>query len=160
MTDARMLWFDFGGDIGIGSDMDLLRDDGLYTAIMISLFSDARAPLDVVLPQDQEDRRGWWNDSLAASNVGSLLWTLRREKTTDETAARAKEYCQNALQWLIDNDIASNLVIETQIVPPVGLQIEVVIQRGKSKEYDYLWQGVRDSVSVEIENTSIKLQFV
>lgn len=160
MTDARMLWFDFGGDIGIGSDMDLLRDDGLYTAILISLFSDARAPLDVVLPQDQEDRRGWWNDSLAATSVGSLLWTLRREKTTDETAARAKEYCQTALKWMIDNQIASSLAIETQIVQPAGLQIEIVIQRGNSKEYDYLWQGVKDSISFEIENTSIKLQFV
>lgn len=160
MTDAKMLWFDFGGDIGVGSNMDLLQDDGLYTATLISLFTDRRAPLEAELPQDETSRRGWWNDALGGQKIGSLLWLINREKTLPEVAARAEEYCREALAWMIEQGIAAKVDIEAQIIKPIGLQLEIRITRGSSKQYAYLWEGVKNSAQLEAGNTSIKLQFI
>ena len=41
---------------------DLATDDGLRTAVIISLFTDARARADDPLPEADADRRGWWGD--------------------------------------------------------------------------------------------------
>ena len=47
---------------------DLQGDDGLMTAVIISLFTDARAHDDDPLPDERvgvsSDRRGWWGDCL------------------------------------------------------------------------------------------------
>ena len=37
MTDARLYWFDYGGDIQL-EDGDIALDNGLQTAILGSLF--------------------------------------------------------------------------------------------------------------------------
>ena len=41
--------------------IDLATEEGLYTAVVISLFTDARADKDDELPAGENDsRRGWW----------------------------------------------------------------------------------------------------
>lgn len=64
----------------------LKTDSGLRTAILISLFSDAR----------EENRRGWWG-----GEIGSKLWTLQNAKRSPETLKKAQDFAQDALSWLI-----------------------------------------------------------
>ena len=49
---------------GAGDARDLQGDDGLLTAVIISLFTDARAHDDDPLPDERvgvtSDKRGWW----------------------------------------------------------------------------------------------------
>lgn len=159
MTDAALVWKEFSADIALTAEGDLLLDQGLYTAVMISLFSDARAPDEAILPTLDSDRRGWWPDSDTAS-LGSLLWLLAREKTLPETAARAREYCETALAWLVGEEIAEAVTVEALLVRPFGLQLTIIVKRGTARRYTHLWEGVAESDPVVISGSTLKLQFV
>lgn len=99
-------------DLATG-DSGLLREDTLYSAVIISLLTDRRAAADDVLPDAPvrngplpSDRRGWCGDALSeisGDRIGSRLWLLQREKQTEETRRRAIDYAREALQWMIDD---------------------------------------------------------
>mgnify|MGYP001807565036 CR=1 FL=1 len=98
------------GDIEIGAT-GIAVDDSLRTAVLISLLTDRRADMADVLPDPRDgDRRGWVGDALAETDddrIGSRLWLLRRAKHTEETRRRAEDYCAEALQWLVDDGLAT-----------------------------------------------------
>lgn len=158
MSDGKLFIFDYGADIKIALG-DLVPDAGLYTAVLISLFTDKRAPADAELPDPAQGRRGWWPDT-ETQKIGSHLWLLNREKTLEEVAARAKEYTEAALKWLTDEGIAARVLVETLIVRPFGLQIRIEIRRGAARKYDYLWKGVAESEQLQAGETTVQLKFV
>lgn len=159
MTDAALNWYDFGADINIENG-DLAADNGLATGVLISLFSDARAPSESILPPGEKSLRGWWGDLDTTEKTGSLLWLINREKTISEVAERAREYCEECLRWVLDEQIAERITVETTLIKPQSLQIKILIERGTAKKYSYLWDGVKEYAGVTIQNTSIKLQFI
>ena len=62
------------------------------------------------------NRHGWWGDTFASETndrIGSRLWLLRREKLTDDVVARAREYAEESLQWMIDDALASAINVST-----------------------------------------------
>ena len=138
---------------------DLAGDDSLGTAVLISLFTDARADADV-LPEGVTDPRGWWADALLAENarsfsgVGSLLWLLAREKQTQEVMARAEDYARQALQWLVDDGLASAVSVfaENPRNGVLGLGIEVVLS---SPDAD---QRSTDRWTVTLDGSSITIR--
>lgn len=123
--------------------------DGLETAIRLSLFTNARALPGDELPEGEgafgEDLGGWWGDAFleTGSSLGSRLWLLRRAKLTAETRQRARDYALEALQWLIDDRIASDVEVETFIPSRGCLELEVLISReGETPtRFQYLWEG-------------------
>lgn len=125
---------------------DLVMDDGLVTSAIISLFTDARAHDDDVLPDilspvEDRDLRGWWGDETSEKendSVGSRLWLLERAKITAETLQRAKRYAREALQWMIDEGAAA--------------KIETFAERGGDLG-DQLWLGVSIIKSTGEEKT-------
>jgi len=125
---------------------DLKMDDGLESAVVLSLLCDARVSVDE-LPYGEEDPRGFWGDIVSeveGDSTGSKLWLLRREKLTNETATRAKKYCEEALQWLIDDKIASDVAVTTEIINSNLLLIAIEIKRPSGRIYykfDYIWQS-------------------
>lgn len=117
------------------ADGDLVMDDGLATAVAISLFTDRRVS-EEELPAEETDRRGWWGDLISEDlpdQIGSKLWLLKREKHTPETARRAKEYAEEALQWILDDNIAQSVSVSTEWISSGYLQIKVSIQKGKNE---------------------------
>lgn len=104
---------------------DLAPDDGLETAIILSLFTDRRALPDDPLPDGSDDRRGWWADAWAEQGpVGSRLWLLEREKDTRDVVNRARDYAEEALQWLVDDGIAERIEVMAGWVEPSGALTE------------------------------------
>jgi phage gp46-like protein len=99
-------------DLSIGSDGDFEKLDSFDTALQLSLFgSDRRASAtEEATPQK---RRGWVGNQFADVELGSKLWLLYQARLTNETVNRAKTYCQQALQWLIDYGYAKSLYVET-----------------------------------------------
>lgn len=147
MADIALTFTDYGGGDLVLSGQDLLRDDGLESAVLLSLFTDLRARPEQLLPEDDKsDLRGYWGDvvpAAAGDKTGSLLWLLRREKQTAETLARAKQYCEQALAWLIEDKVASVVTVATQYIGAGMMRIDTAITRpGGNKvqyRYDFEW---------------------
>lgn len=137
-------------DLGIFKN-DFKTDDGLETAVIISLFTDARCSLEE-LPAEEKSKRGWWGDAIPEVDgeiTGSKLWLLRREKQTDETRKRAKDTCEEALAWMIEDKLAEQIIVETEWVEAGFLGIKITIQRPKGQlvfKYKINWnaQAERD----------------
>lgn len=134
------------GDLTVAG-ADLATDDGLATAIVVSLFTDRRALPDDRLPSGAEDRRGWWGDLLADRDddrIGSRLWLLSREKQLPDVLVRAEEYAAEALAWLTEDRIASAVAVTAEVVRDgmLGLLVRVTRPDGGSVEYRYnhVWE--------------------
>ncbi|WP_289170993.1 phage GP46 family protein [uncultured Parasutterella sp.] len=99
---------------GKTADITEYQADELVQATLISLFSWRKSNDDdgVNIP----NRQGWWGDTFASETndrIGSRLWLLRREKLTDDVVARAREYAEESLQWMIDDALASAINVST-----------------------------------------------
>jgi phage gp46-like protein len=126
---------------------DLVTGRDLETAAMISLFTDRLAlPEDPLPDPADDDRRGWWADwEFAGGNIGSRLWLISREKQTEEVRRRAEDYCREALQWMIEDDIADTIAITAAWAgsAPGRLEVEVIIARERkvllTRSYSWAW---------------------
>ncbi|MDR1308634.1 MAG: phage GP46 family protein [Deltaproteobacteria bacterium] len=126
------LTFSEAGDFDLSIvDGDLLGDEGLASAITVSLFTDRLAreddPLPGAMPGQKADRRGWWGDlgrdDGRSSPIGSRLWLLDREKELPETVNRAREYAAEALAWL--EALGGSYTVEARDERPGRLALDV-----------------------------------
>ena len=125
---------------------DLTTDTGLRTAVIVSLFTDARAHDDDAVPDGTDDRRGYWADAfadVAGDRFGSRMWLLGREKQLDATLLRAREYAEEALQWLIVDGVARSVDVSAYILSPGVLGLEIAIARANDTvarfRFDSFW---------------------
>ncbi len=149
MSDLALRWdaTSFAADLAIEAN-DLARDEGLETAVLLSLFTDRRAEPGDPLPDGESDRRGWWADALPVvegDRIGSRLWLLSREKETKATLSRAEEYAREALQWLVDDLVAERVKVTAKIPRTGVLGLEVVIYRPQADpvkyRFNHAWEG-------------------
>lgn len=126
-------------------DGDLATDEGLQTAVILSLFTDRRALEEDRLPDGTGDRRGYWADAYRDRPHGSRLWLLHREKEHEEVLRRAKEYAEEALDWLIEDEVADTVEVTAWTAGRDTLALQVVIRRGGEsvldQKYDYVWRN-------------------
>lgn len=127
----------------------------LRRAVEISLFTWRRAePGD---PIDDDERMGWWGDSfpdVAGDRIGSRLWQLRRQVLTAEVLRRAEEYCHEALQWMIDDEIVTAISVSVKRAAGVGraaierAAAEIVLSDNRdgplTLNYDDMWRILDD----------------
>jgi phage gp46-like protein len=119
----------------------------LETAVIISLFTDRRAEPDDVV--DGDDRGGWWGDTYAeipGDRIGSGLWLLIREKQTDETLSLAREYCEEALRWMLEDGVASDVTVETEWVRMgvMGIGVEITRPSGPARfTFELPWKELK-----------------
>lgn len=126
---------------------DLLTGNDLQSAILISLFTNRLAEADDPLPDPNGDRQGWWGDDFANVDgdlIGSRLYLLNREKQTNETLVRAKEYVEEALQWLLDDLVVDTLNVNVAYVQQgfLGIQVQCVDGKGVSSQYSFVWDQI------------------
>lgn len=92
---------------------DLSLEQGIKSAVYISLFTDARVDDDIKLPDPlSTDRRGWWGDlipDVEGDMIGSLLWLEERAKTEHGILPKIKQYVEDSLQWFIDDGVATDV---------------------------------------------------
>lgn len=102
---------------------DIENSDGIEEVIINSLYTDARV----------NGENGWWGDAYNNGHIiGSKLWTLRNAKATVETKNLAKQYCIDALAWLIEDNIAERITVITQWLEVGVLYIEVNLYTNNS----------------------------
>ena len=134
-------------DVALNEAGDLQSDDGMRTAVALSLLSDRRALTDDELPGGGTDRRGWWADALAESEgdqFGSRLWLLGREKDLESVRNRAETYARESLEWLREDKVAADLEVTATTIANDTLQIRVVVIRGDgsrlAEQFQYVWR--------------------
>ena len=153
MADIRTVFIDMEHGADYAMDALLLeQDDGLDTAVIISLFTDRRATRDDVLPDAGSDRRGTWMDAYAdvtGDKMGSRLWLLERAKLTQETVVRVREYIQEALDWMVRDGVAKRVDVDTFITRHhplgiIGAAIDIVKPDGQTTRFKFetLWSAV------------------
>lgn len=148
MSDIRTVFIDMetGADLAM-ADFDLATDDGMDTAIVLSLFADARANDDDQLPAGQTDRRGWWGDAFApvsGDRNGSRLWLLRRSKQLQYALNEAREYAEEGLAWMVADGVAERVEVVAYIprFEVLGLVITIYKPDGSvfRRRYETLWE--------------------
>jgi phage gp46-like protein len=132
------------GDITVLNG-DLKIEEGLSTAVLISIFSDARVHEDEL--DDPKENRGWWADQVSNEPIGSELWLLERASSTQENTLLGKSYIENALKWMLDDKIVDSIEVETWIFGNAWnrrLGFHVILKKGKEKTtmyFDDLWEA-------------------
>lgn len=147
MSDITTIWvpkLSHGDWVLAGADLESGGD--LVTAVLISIFTDRVANTDDDIPDGSGDPRGWWGDAGERYPVGSRLWLLGRSKQLPETAALAKDYIAESLQWLIDDGVVARFDIDTTWIAPAQLGAQVVANRTDGStvamNFTSVWQGI------------------
>lgn len=152
MSDIATVWRGAEGQWQV-SGPSLLTETGLYSAVLISLFTDRLAtPGDELPDRDLGGRRGWWADAyaeVAGDLIGSRLWLLARQKVMPRTLRLAEEYARDALQWLMDDGIARRVDVTAELLSgrPMndGMALTVTVTRSAEPvaryRFETFWKG-------------------
>ena len=143
MADIKSVFVDLekGVDYAL-VQLGLAEDDGLDTAVIISLFTDRLAEASDDIPDGTDDKRGHWSDSysdIEGDLIGSRLWLLTREKQLPQVMVRAREYCEEALAWMLEDGVAREVTV-TVTNPKDGIlyaQIEIAKPDGTATRYQF-----------------------
>lgn len=150
MADIRTVWNTEtqSGDWQIvGGSLDASGD--LETAVLLSLFTWARAAEDDELPYPGADRKGWWGNLDGEAlhgmrELGSKLWLLARRLENEETRQDAIRYAAEALKWMKDSALVARIDIDAQWVRPgmLGLIVKLYATDGAvafDRRYAWAW---------------------
>ena len=139
MSDLALVYKDGIFDLDLGDGGSVI-DEGLRTAVIISLFSDRRANASDVLPDGTDDRRGWWGDvypQVDGDLTGSRLWLLGRAKQIDANLRLAETYAREALQWLLDDGEVTRIDVAASY-PRAGVLLLTIRLRDRTGfDHDY-----------------------
>jgi phage gp46-like protein len=129
---------------------DFSKADGFETAIVVSFFTDARAPVSNIA--QPENRRGWVGDILTAGigrSLGSLLWLYEQERNTDVMRNQVAGEAQAALRWMVEDGVAKSVSasIGTVTARNVTILVKIVVPSGNVLEYAVLWDRTRLSIT-------------
>lgn len=141
--DLALIWNDVSADFGVAAN-DLVTDDGLRTAVVLSLFTDRRSDVGDPLPDAQSDRRGWWADAVPVvdgDQIGSRLWLLDRAKQTQSVLDLAESYSREALQWMLDDSVAADVGVVASFPARGVIRLDVQIQKPTTDTVKYQFQS-------------------
>lgn len=145
LGDYEIVYADGEIDMAVIDD-DVSADQGLRTALILSLFTDRRAEDDDVLPGG-DDRRGWWADEFLehlGDRHGSRLWLLDRSKSTEDVIPRAEDYAREALAWLLEDRVAERVDVACEISGETRTLVITVYRPGldpTTYRFAHVWDG-------------------
>ena len=118
----------------------------LIELVVTSLLTDRRADDEDELPVEGE-RRGWWADTYGDDDgFGSKLWLLNRATINQVTLTRAKGHAEEALAWMIEDGVASQVRVTAERHGDDGFALQVELARDDNKggilRLADLWEGL------------------
>lgn len=143
MTDIRLVYDNTKMHCDwVITDGDLDTDGDLETAVLLSLFTNARAPDGTKPPNGSTDLGGCWIDSVEGYSMGSLLWTIEgAKKVGNSLLTHARTICEQALQWLIDDGVVGGVTVQTSWLNAGALNIGIRLTKpdGADVSFRYAW---------------------
>ncbi len=144
MSDMGLFIIDNCFDLKV-LDGDLASDDGLETAVAISLFTDKRVT-DEELPFGHKTKKGWWGDmypEIDLDKIGSRLWTLDPGKRTNDTLRRSEDFAKEGLKWMLEDGIANTINVNSEYNENMHLiiNIEIIRPDGLTSSFEVLWDA-------------------
>jgi phage gp46-like protein len=150
--DIAIVWdaAGFRGDWAVAPNGGDLAVDpgGLRSAVLLSLFTDKKAPPGYVPPPGSlADWRGYWGDTYSQFQIGSWLWTLDRSKITDNLTLlnEVEDICSDALQWLITAGVVATVTVTAIFQQPDVIGIQTVLTPPQSPpqtfNFSWAWRG-------------------
>ena len=121
---------------------EIVEEDGLMTAIQVSLFSNKLAT-SLEIP-DNYKRNGFLGTLLEEGNhEGSGLYLLDARRMSDQLLADAENYTRDALAWLIDDGIADSIEVATAKKDERSIFIYIYLYKNADRVGDYItiWQN-------------------
>lgn len=151
MTDIQTGWnfangiADFvflRGNSPVPTTTDITFGNDLATAVLISLFTDAEADPSDPIPDGSTDPRGWWGGA-----IGSKIWLYaERGKATDVLPGQIQQAAADALQWLIDDGVASAVDTAAAYADAGQLVLTVTITRADGTTLALRFENLWDSI--------------
>jgi len=130
MSDLFLKPTEFGGEVEYDLRNDFVLTDGLFTACYISLFSEP-----------------YWGNSImpTESRLVSELSQLFERPISSSTRNIAIRTTENALNWLIENEIASEIQVDCEIqnVSSIYIVVRITEPNENIQEFGYKlnWRG-------------------
>jgi phage gp46-like protein len=130
MSDLYLKPTEFGGEVEYDSRNDFVLTDGLFTACYISLFSEP-----------------YWGNSIiqTEARLVSQLSQLFERPISSSTRNIAIRTTERALNWLIENDIASEIQVDCEIqnVSSIYIVVRIIEPDDNIQEFGYKlnWRG-------------------
>lgn len=123
---------------------DFTTTNGLETALLMSIFGEKRADASEI--PTPEMRRGWWGNAFLGYDnyeFGSKNWLLEQARKDNITLGLSKTYTLDSLQWLIEDNLAKELMVDTSfIIDGISIEINIAISLNKTISISYeLWQN-------------------
>jgi phage gp46-like protein len=148
VPDFALVFADGEADLAIVAD-DVLAEEGLETAILLSLYTDAPARDGDQIPDGTGDPRGWWGDEFAAVDgdiFGSRLWLFDRAKIRSGEPPQASgtdraQIARESLQWLIDDAVTDRFEVEDVVENGVPC-LRITIYRPTSEPAIYTFPNI------------------
>lgn len=157
MSDLDLVWQGTTGDLAVVAN-DLARDDSFKSSVGRSLFSWRRADDTDKLPPGTTERYGWWGDTqsdIPDDRYGSRLYLLKREKQTEETRQRAKQYSAEALDWIIEDRATDEVTVDVTYIAQGVMAIDVAIYKPQTGlveyRFNYAWAAQADRLNEVVQ---------
>lgn len=128
LTGGESTW----GDWTLDGDTQYESND-IYTAVLMCLFTDRRAPDDATLPGDSDDRRGYHGDfydvrtERGETELGSLLWLYERSYLTGEVIRNMEDAVIDCLRPLEDQGLVASSVVRVTRMDGGMVCIEITL---------------------------------
>lgn len=124
----------------------------LPSLVWLSLFTNARADDDDVLPDGEGDpvyRGGVWFDTFTKDKFGSRLWLLARSPINATTLLQTKGFAVEALAWMIEDGLVARVDVDVTRLDFQTVKLSVVLYKadGKTVVVDYpdLWPQLQNA---------------
>jgi len=119
-----------GYDLAGTGNIELSND--LRTPILISLLTNKRV----------DDQGGWWGSeySSVGGEWGSRVWQVMRTARDATFANRLRDACKEALQWLIDREIASGVDISVTTSDQGLVLVAISVTGARNPRYNGVWE--------------------
>jgi phage gp46-like protein len=143
-TDA-VLFKDSSGiyDFQLDQTGDIKTEDFFDTSILMSIFCERRASVNEMTVSQY--RRGWiGNESTPNFEIGSKLWLFEQSRLTRNTLNGINSVVKESLNWMIDDGIALEISVVSELNQNNRIVIEVTLLRPNSqveKRYFDLWEN-------------------